>query len=55
MDINNDFLSDSYDLLGKNPSRKCKKSQSKPEENVTAKKRVPIQNDNLYILRDESL
>ena len=51
----NDFLHDPYDLLGKNPSRKCRKSQSAPLKSVPTEEKNATQNDDFYILRDDSL
>lgn len=51
----NDFLHDPYDLLGKNPSRKCRKSQVVPPKSASTEKENVTQNDDFYILRDDSL
>ena len=51
----NDFLHDPYDLLGKNPSRKCRKSQSAPLKSAPTETTKTTQDTDFYILRDDSL
>ena len=51
----NDFLHDPYDLLGKNPSRKRRKSDAKTHNDTLSNVKPAEQTQDFYILRDDSL